>query len=336
MDLLTHTLIGAATAMLVAKPKETRVAALAGAVAANLPDLDALIRSPNDALMYLEYHRHFSHSLLFIPFGALIVAVLLWLGLRKTYSLSRLYLFCVLGIALAGFMDACTSYGTHLLWPFAESRTAWNVISIIDPFFWLLIGIPTVLAFAKQSERSRHWSVAALLLGASYLLVGVVQHNRVLNVLAEHVAEKGLQAERLLVKPTFGNLVLWRGIVQTNDSIYVAGIRPSLLSGVDRVYPGELAKRITIESFQSLPVGSRLHQDIRRFGFFADDLLSFSTADPNLLGDARYAMQPNSLRPMWSLRFDVSEPNTPVELVIDRKMSVADRARFLEMLSGKP
>ncbi len=348
MDLLSHTLIGTAAAMLVARPKETRVAAVAGGIAANLPDLDALIRSPSDALMYLEYHRHFTHSLIFIPFGGLIVAVALWPLLRKALSFARLYLFCVLGIALAGLLDACTSYGTHLSWPFSEARSAWNIISIVDPAFTLLLAVPVVLGLWRSNPRqydlplsevrasSRSLSALALMLGAGYLLLGVVQHYRALRVLTTHVADSQFQAERLLVKPTFGNLLLWRGIVQTRDSIYVAGIRPRLLSGTHRVYPGEQATRITLANFESLPTASRLHSDIARFGFFSDNLLSFSTQDSALLGDARYAMRPDSLRPMWSIRFDLSQPEQPVALVTTREMSAADRSRFIEMVLGKP
>ena len=31
-----------------------------------------------DALLVLDYHRHFTHALAFVPFGALIAALLLW------------------------------------------------------------------------------------------------------------------------------------------------------------------------------------------------------------------------------------------------------------------
>jgi len=348
VDLLSHALVGAATAMVVAQPKETRVAAIAGAIAANLPDLDALIRSPNDALLYLEYHRHFTHSLMFIPFGALIATGVLWPLLRKTASFARLYLFCVLGIALAGTMDACTSYGTHLLWPFAAARSAWNIISIVDPVFTLLLAAPVMVALWRSGSRkddrppskwqldSRKLSGLALLLGAAYLVLGTVQHYRALKILAAYASDSGMQAERLLVKPTFGNLLLWRGIVQTPDSIQVVGIRPRLFSGTRQVYPGEHAPRITLQTFDALPVTSRLHRDIARFDFFADNLLSFSTQDGTRLGDARYAMRPDSLRPMWSIRFNLNAPDQPVDLVIDREMSAADRTRFIEMLLGKP
>lgn len=41
-----------------------------GALAGMAPDLDVLIRSSSDPLLQLEFHRQFTHSLVFIPIGA--------------------------------------------------------------------------------------------------------------------------------------------------------------------------------------------------------------------------------------------------------------------------
>jgi len=46
-------------------------ACVIGALAGMAPDLDILIRSSSDPLLKLEFHRHFSHSLFFIPVGTL-------------------------------------------------------------------------------------------------------------------------------------------------------------------------------------------------------------------------------------------------------------------------
>jgi inner membrane protein len=341
MDLVSHAIVGAATALCVAKPHEVRWAALAGAMAGIAPDADALVGSSSDALMYLEYHRHFTHSLLFIPVGAALVAGVLWLLLRGrltgTIDFPRLYLFCVLGFALAGVLDACTSYGTHLLWPFTESRAAWNVISVFDPLFTILIGVPLLLAVWQMRPPL---AVLSLALGASYLIIGALQHQRALSLLTTHADAQNIAAERLLVKPTFANLILWRGVVQARDEIYVAALRPALFSNA-QVYPGERAQRAVTADFTQLAAHTRLHQDIERFAFFSDDLLTYSgddaqTASHIRLGDARYAMLPTSLRPMWSIRFDVTQPERPVQLITDRTMTPNDRTRFMEMLLGRP
>ena len=79
MDIVTQGLIGATAAQGGARSSdEVRLASLIGFCAPLLADADALIRSTEDPLLFLEYHRHFTHALLFIPFGALIASLLLW------------------------------------------------------------------------------------------------------------------------------------------------------------------------------------------------------------------------------------------------------------------
>jgi inner membrane protein len=331
MDLLTHAIVGAATASMVARPQEIRLAAVAGGAAALLPDADALIRSSADPLIYFEYHRHFSHSLAFIPIGALLAAVLLWPLLRKQLAFGRLYTFCLLGHALAGVLDACTSYGTQLLWPFSGTRVAWNIVSVFDPLFTLLLAVPLVLAL--RTSRPRMGAIS-LLCGTAYLAVGAIQHHRALTLLDNYALEHTLRIERLVVKPTIANIMLWRGIVQTPDRIYVTGIRPGLF-GADRIYPGENAALAKLNDFDAI-ASSRLHSDIERFGTFADGLLNYTgPTQPDMqLGDARYAMLPTSLRPIWSIRFDATNPQQPVTVITDRQMSKEERARFIEMLLG--
>ena len=96
------------------------------------------------------------------------------------------------------------------------------------------------------------------------------------------------------------------------------------------------ADRSNTDDDARLPRDSRLRGDLDRCAFFADHLLSRPTADSQLVGDARYAMRPDSLTPIWSVRFDVDDPGQRVQLVIDREMSREDRARFLEMLMSRP
>ena len=135
MDLLTQGLLGSVLALSAANKNESRSAALTGFAAAVVADADVLIGSSGDPLMNLEFHRHFTHSLVFIPAGALIAALLLWPLLRKRLEFRRIYLYALLGYATSGLLDACTSYGTHLLWPFNDERIAWSIIAIIDPAF---------------------------------------------------------------------------------------------------------------------------------------------------------------------------------------------------------
>jgi membrane-bound metal-dependent hydrolase YbcI (DUF457 family) len=148
MDLLTHGLLGGLVAQTAGRPQERRLAVGIGFLAALLADADILIRSASDPLLVLEYHRQFSHSLLFIPIGALIASALAWPFVRRRLPPARIYLYAILGYATAGLLDACTSYGTHLFWPFVDRPVSLSIIAVIDPLFTLILlaGVVTVLA----------------------------------------------------------------------------------------------------------------------------------------------------------------------------------------------
>jgi len=111
LDLLTQGLLGGVVALSVANKKESRSAAVTGFAAALVADADVLIGASGDPLLNLEFHRHFTHSLIFIPVGALIAALLLWPLLRKRLGFRRIYGYALLGYATSGLLDACTSYG---------------------------------------------------------------------------------------------------------------------------------------------------------------------------------------------------------------------------------
>lgn len=153
MDILTQGLLGGVLAQSVAKKEETKLATFVGVIAGLIADADIFIYSSNDPLLNIEFHRHFTHSLFFIPIGAAIAVALLWPFLRKRLSTGRLYLYSLLGYSMSGVLDACTSYGTHLLWPFSDERIAFNIISIIDPVFTLLLLI--TLLFSLRLKRKK-------------------------------------------------------------------------------------------------------------------------------------------------------------------------------------
>ena len=58
MDILTQGVIGAALPLATRHKKQAATAAALGFLAGLAPDLDALIRSSEDSLMFLEFHRH--------------------------------------------------------------------------------------------------------------------------------------------------------------------------------------------------------------------------------------------------------------------------------------
>ncbi len=67
MDPLTQGVLGASLPQSAGRGRYAASAGLLGFFAGMAADLDVLIRSNTDPLLFLEYHRQFTHSLVFIP-----------------------------------------------------------------------------------------------------------------------------------------------------------------------------------------------------------------------------------------------------------------------------
>ena len=222
MDPITQGVVGAAAAQTSAKKKNILGIGIIGILAGLAPDLDIFIRSTTDPILFLEYHRQFSHSLIFIPVGALLVAVPIFYLIKKSMSFRTVYLASFLGYATHGLIDAGTSYGTMLFWPFSDVRVSWSNISIIDPLFTIPILILVVIAMSK---RQKIFSLLAVGWIFFYFSLGFIQYDRTYATAAELAQSRGHSPERLTLKPSFGNLILWKSIYKYENKFYVDAIR---------------------------------------------------------------------------------------------------------------
>ena len=330
MDPISQGTVGAAFAQSATNKKNILSISLIGFLAGLAPDLDVLIRSSTDPILFLEYHRQFSHSLFFIPFGALIVALFLYPLFRKSISLKTVYLASFLGYATHGLLDACTSYGTLLFWPFSNERVTWNNISIVDPLFT----IPTlILAGTAIKTRKRLFSFFAIGWVAFYLSLGFVQYDRAFKAANKLALSRGHNPERLTLKPSFGNLILWKSIYQHEENFYVDAIRTvqssTWCSGESiRIFDYQL-------HLPNLEKDSQQRKDIERFRWFSQDYLGFDE-EKNLVTDVRYSMIPNQIAPMWGLVIDHQRGiNAHGIWWTGRGLGQGQLDLFKEMLSGK-
>lgn len=334
MDPISQGAVGAIVAASAAPAREVRLAVLVGWVAGMMADLDVLIRSEEDSLLSVEYHRHFTHALIFAPVGGLIAAGLFWLLLRRRTSFARLYLYGFLGYATAGLLDACTSYGTRLLWPFSDARVAWNIISIIDPVF---TGTILMLIIWAVARRKRAACAAACGFALAYLLFGVLQNRSAMRALKELAEARGHQdAARFTAKPSIGNLAVWRGIYESGGYIHVDAIRVPYFGGATAIYPGDRTPKVDVAALRrELPEGSALGRDLARFDHFSDGYLSWHPERSGALGDARYAMLPDSIDPLWGIEIDLRSPDERARFVTFRNADRAQMRRLWRMVTGE-
>ena len=225
MDPISQGTLGAVLPQSVLKNRNLGRLALCGALAGLAPDLDVLITSDVDPLMFLVFHRQFTHALIFIPFGALIVAGCVYPFLRKTLGFRFIYLACLLGYATHGLLDACTSYGTQLFWPFTDYRVAWNIVSVLDPALTLPLLLAVIVGLIWR-KRWISWLGIVWLLG--YLGLGVIQSQRALEAGLRLAEQRGHVPHRLTIKPSIANQLLWRSIYVHDDVFYVDAVRVGL------------------------------------------------------------------------------------------------------------
>lgn len=333
MDPITQGLLGAALPQSVGKKPHMIVAGGLGLLAAMTPDLDVLIRSSTDPLLFLQFHRQFTHSLLFVPFGSLLCALLLHplFGKRCGLSFKQSWLYCTLGFGTHGLLDACTSYGTQLLWPLSDNRYAWNSISVVDPAFT----IPILVLLLFATIKRKPWlSRIALVWALAYLVLGSIQRDRALQAGWQLAEERQHEPIRLLAKPTFANVLLWKVVYETEQSFYIDAVRAG---SAIMIYPGEsIAKLDVSRDFPWLDLDSQQALDIERFRHFSNGFLAQGLEDKGQIMDVRYSMIPNEIDPLWSIRLSLSASETShVEYHTHRDNSPQSRQRFLDMLLGR-
>lgn len=333
MDPLSQGVLGASLPQALNRPERAAVAGLFGCLGGMAPDLDVLIRSSSDPLLFLEYHRQFTHALIFIPVGGVICGLVLYwlLGRRWQLSVAESCLYTTLGYATHALLDACTTYGTQLLWPFSDARFAWNVVSVIDPLFTLPILVLVVTAGLRKRPL---YARLALVWTLAYLSLGLVQRDRAVAAGLELAAQRGHQPAALEAKPSFANLLVWKTVYTSGQYFYVDALR---VGREVKFYPGEHVKKLDVRAdFPWLQPGSQQAIDIERFRRFSNGYVALDPRYPNRVIDLRYSMIPNEVDALWSIELNSSAPpGSHAQYLVHRDTS-AQRNRVLrDMLFGR-
>ncbi|MFT6407073.1 MAG: inner membrane protein [Arenicella sp.] len=339
MDPLTQGVVGAAASQLVSRRVEKIAAGVIGFFSGMAADLDVLISSPTDPLLFLEFHRHFTHALIFIPIGALICTLAFRAIFRRWFkrnqlSFQRTYLFSFAGYATHAVIDACTTYGTQLFWPFSDMRVAWNNVSVIDPLFSLPLLIITALAVFKRSTAI---AVLGSVYAFAYLGLGLLQNHRVSDVAEQLAISRGHVPSNLGVKPSFANIVVWKSVYEYQGRYYVDAVR---MLGSAKVYPGTSVEKLDISKhFSWLDNDFQQAQDIQRFRWFSNDHLALDPSNSKRIIDVRYSLIPNQVTGMWGITLNRFKDQVDhVEWSTNRPKgaeAMSKAAELLDMVLGR-
>ena len=315
MDPVTQGTVGAILPQALANKRTAVWATVCGLLGGLAPDLDVLIRSENDPLLFLEYHRQFTHSLIFIPVGGSLVGFLLYLfvGQKRGHSLNTTLIFTNLGYGTHALLDSFTTYGTVLLWPFSETRFAWNLISIIDPIFTVPILVAVTLAlFTRRGKYAR----AGLAWAFLYLSLAFFQQRAAIHMGEKIAQSRGHEPINIDAKPSFANILVWKVIYEFEERYYVdavrVGYRPTTYKGTS------IKKLATSSDFPWLEERSVQAIDIERFRWFSRGYIAKDPRFSNRVMDIRYSLVPNEIDSLWSIELSPSNQSAHVRYVSQR------------------
>jgi inner membrane protein len=333
MDPLTQGVLGASLPQATAARGRTAgIAGLLGFLAGMAADLDVLIRSSTDPLLFLEYHRQFTHSLVFIPVGGLLCALILHrlFARRRGLGFRQTWLFCTLGYATHAVLDACTTYGTMLFWPFSDARIAWNTISIVDPLFTVPLLVAVVLAGKKRRPL---YARLGLLWACAYMAAGVWQRDEAVEMGYALAAQRGHEPLRLEAKPSIANILVWKIVYETGDRFYVDAVRARL---APRVFSGDSVQKLVIDrDMPWLDRDSQQARDIERFSWFSNGYIARDPLYKNRVIDIRYSIIPNEVAPLWSIELQPNAgPREHVAYRMHRNVGDNRAALMWSMVAG--
>lgn len=177
MDNLTHSLVGL-TAAKAGLEKLSPGATLLCILAANSPDSDVAILLVGDRWDYLQHHRGITHALIGTAFLALLLPLIfyavdrLWARLRghsTTTKFRGLLIVSLIVSATHPLLDWTNNYGVRPLLPWNPRWFYGDLVFIIDPFMWVVLGGAAFLLASKTKVSKTFWTVAAAII--TFLIV---------------------------------------------------------------------------------------------------------------------------------------------------------------------
>ncbi|MEM1095441.1 MAG: metal-dependent hydrolase [Bacteroidota bacterium] len=223
MDSLTQIALGAAVGEATLGRRVGNKAPLWGAFFGTLPDLDILAYPFLDTVGELTFHRGPTHSLVF----SFVMAPVLGWALARFHKKANVgwkqwALLAWACLFTHPLLDALTSYGTQLLWPFSGDNLAFNTISIIDLLYTvpLLTGVIWSMCRKRMTLARPRPNRIGLIVSTAYLAFTIANHAYVMRTFEANWAAMGITPEHATVMPTLGNNVLWNGLAVQNDTVY--------------------------------------------------------------------------------------------------------------------
>jgi inner membrane protein len=168
MENLAHTLLGLSIAK-AGLERATPLATTTLVISSNLPDIDVFSRVEDGTLGYLEYHRGFTHGILGLALLAAALTVILMFmdrrfrlrndPFRRPLRPFRIFFIAYLGGLGHTFMDFTNNYGVRPLEPISNRWMYGDLVFVVDPWIWLILGAGVVWLTTTDAARNLLWLV---------------------------------------------------------------------------------------------------------------------------------------------------------------------------------
>lgn len=172
MENLAHSLVGVALSR-AGLGRMTPFGTVSLVVAANLPDADIVV-SGWGPLHYLHHHRGVTHSVLGVLVLALVFSLLLKFLARfrsgdKAFPFGPILFSVTLTLVSHPLLDWTNSYGIRPWLPFSGKWYYGDLVYIVDPYLWLILG-GAVFLTARRTRVTRPVWIAVVVF-MSFLVV---------------------------------------------------------------------------------------------------------------------------------------------------------------------
>ena len=165
-----------------------------------------------------------------------------------------------------------------------------------------------------------------------YLLLAAGQHRQAGMAQSELMERRNHVPAKSIIKPSIGNIFLHRSVYLYDGRYYVDAVHvfPGLPA---KIYPGgEIQAMGTKEVLPRIKDSTRLAKEVSRFSDFSRGYLCRHPAMDDVIGDIRYAMLPTSTVPLWGIKVNPGNPESPPEFVKSRKLEEGQMDHFFGML----
>lgn len=159
MDPITHTMTGAVLSR-VGADRTTPLATATLILGANAPDIDIYTVWTESSFGSIAFRRGWTHGPVFLALLPLVITALIlgwdrFVRRRRDPSAAPVRPGWVLALATLGtlshpLLDWLNTYGVRVLMPFRPTWFAGDSVFIIDPYWWLLLGLTLWLARRRQ------------------------------------------------------------------------------------------------------------------------------------------------------------------------------------------